>query len=110
MALTTDEKRAIIAYRVEKSRQTMIEARDNADMKHWSLAAIVCIIHRLMDMKWQYLLWTLPSLPTTGDAWSSSTACWRHGGGRMNRGETDYSPNVHYDQVNKLFQKVMKDK
>ena len=26
------------------------------------------------------------------------------------QGETDYSPNVHYDQVNKLFQKVMKDK
>lgn len=39
MALTTDEKRAIIAYRMEKSRQTMVEARDNADMKHWSLAA-----------------------------------------------------------------------
>ena len=39
MALTTDEKRAIIAYRMGKSKQTMIEARDNADMKHWSLAA-----------------------------------------------------------------------
>lgn len=39
MALTTDEKRAIIAYRMEKSKQTMIEAQDNANMKHWSLAA-----------------------------------------------------------------------
>ena len=39
MALTIDEKKAIIAYRIEKSRKTMIEARDNAKMKHWSLAA-----------------------------------------------------------------------
>lgn len=39
MALTMDEKRAVIAYRIEKSRQTMVEARDNAGMKHWSLAA-----------------------------------------------------------------------
>lgn len=34
MALTTDEKRAIIAYRMEKSKQTMVEAQDNANMKH----------------------------------------------------------------------------
>lgn len=40
MALTIDEKKAIIAYRIEKSRKTMIEARDNAKMKHWSLSAI----------------------------------------------------------------------
>ena len=39
MALTIDEKKAIIAYRMQKSAQTMIEARDNAFMKHWSLAA-----------------------------------------------------------------------
>ena len=39
MALTIDEKKAIIAYRMQKSAQTMIEARDNASMKHWSLAA-----------------------------------------------------------------------
>lgn len=39
MALTIDEKKAIVAYRIEKSRKTMIEARDNAKMKHWSLAA-----------------------------------------------------------------------
>ncbi len=39
MALTIDEKKAIIAYRIEKSRKTMIEACDNAKMKHWSLAA-----------------------------------------------------------------------
>ena len=39
MALTIDEKKAIIAYRIQKSAQTMIEARDNASLKHWSLAA-----------------------------------------------------------------------
>ena len=39
MALTIDEKKAIIAYRMQKSAQTMIEARDNASMKHWSLVA-----------------------------------------------------------------------
>ena len=39
MALTLDEKIAIIAYRIDKSNRTMIEAKDNAGMKHWSLAA-----------------------------------------------------------------------
>lgn len=39
MALTLDDKRAIIAYRIRKSEQTMIEAQDCAKMKHWSLAA-----------------------------------------------------------------------
>ena len=37
MALTIDEKKAIIAYRIQKSAQTMIEARDNDSLKHWSL-------------------------------------------------------------------------
>lgn len=39
MALTSDEKRAIIAYRIDKAHKTMIEAYDNAKMEHWSLAA-----------------------------------------------------------------------
>lgn len=39
MALTIDDKKAIIAYRIQKSEQTMIEARDCAKMGHWSLAA-----------------------------------------------------------------------
>ncbi len=37
MALTLDEKRAVIAYRIQKSEAAMIEARDNAELKHWSL-------------------------------------------------------------------------
>lgn len=39
MALTIDDKKAIIAYRIQKSEQTMIEARDCAKMGHWNLAA-----------------------------------------------------------------------
>lgn len=39
MALTIDDKKAIIAYRIQKSEQTMVEARDCAKMGHWSLAA-----------------------------------------------------------------------
>lgn len=39
MALTIDDKKAIIAYRIQKSEQTMVEARDCARMGHWSLAA-----------------------------------------------------------------------
>lgn len=39
MALTMDDKRSIIAYRIQKSGAAMIEARDNAGLKHWSLVA-----------------------------------------------------------------------
>ena len=39
MALTLDEKKAIIKYRMEKAKSVMIEAQDNAKMGHWSLAA-----------------------------------------------------------------------
>lgn len=39
MALTADDKRAIIAYRIQKSENAMTEARDNARLKHWSLVA-----------------------------------------------------------------------
>ena len=56
MALTIDEKKAIIAYRIQKSAQTMIEARDNASLKHWSLAAIDCIMHYFI---WHQLYWSI---------------------------------------------------
>ena len=39
MAMTIDDKRAIITYRIQKSSQVMIEARDNAKLGHWSLVA-----------------------------------------------------------------------
>lgn len=39
MSLTLDDKKAIIAYRIQKSDQTMVEASDCAKMGHWSLAA-----------------------------------------------------------------------
>ena len=37
--MTADDKRAIIAYRLQKAGQVMIEARDNARLGHWSLVA-----------------------------------------------------------------------
>lgn len=39
MALTIDDKKAIIAYRIQKSESAMIEARDNARLGHWNLVA-----------------------------------------------------------------------
>ena len=39
MALTLKKKRAIIAYRLQKSEQAMVEAGDNAQLKHWNLVA-----------------------------------------------------------------------
>lgn len=39
MPLKTDDRKNIIAYRIEKSVLTMVEARDNAKMKHWNLVA-----------------------------------------------------------------------
>lgn len=39
MALTIEEKKAIIAYRIQKAENAMIEANDNANLKHWSLVA-----------------------------------------------------------------------
>ena len=39
MALTMDDKRSIIAYRIQKSASAMIEAYDNAKLNHWSLVA-----------------------------------------------------------------------
>lgn len=39
MALTLDEKKAVITYRIQKSEAALIEARDNSKLKHWSLVA-----------------------------------------------------------------------
>lgn len=39
MALTTSDKKAIIAYRIEKSAAAMVEAHDNFVLKHWNLVA-----------------------------------------------------------------------
>lgn len=39
MPLNIDNKRDIIAYRMEKSALTMIEAKDNARLGHWNLVA-----------------------------------------------------------------------
>lgn len=39
MALTLAEKRAIIAYRIQKSDNALNEAKDNAKLGHWSLVA-----------------------------------------------------------------------
>jgi hypothetical protein len=53
MALTIDEKKAIIAYRIQKSAQTMIEARDNASLKHWSLPCFEpteCLLQKMADL------------------------------------------------------------
>ena len=39
MALNDEDRNALVNYRVQKAKNTMIEARDNASMNHWSLAA-----------------------------------------------------------------------
>lgn len=39
MTLTSEEKRNIIRYRIERSRQAMKEARDNATLGNWNLTA-----------------------------------------------------------------------
>lgn len=39
MGLNFDEKRALINYRIQKARNSLIEATDNATLGHWSLVA-----------------------------------------------------------------------
>jgi uncharacterized protein (UPF0332 family) len=39
MNLTSEEKKAIISYRLEKSNKSMKEAQDNAKLNNWSLVA-----------------------------------------------------------------------
>ena len=44
MPLSIEEKKSIIAYRIQKADSVFIEASDNATMNHWNLVAIVCIM------------------------------------------------------------------
>ena len=39
MALSLEEKRALVYYRIQKAQHTMIEAKDNTNLKHWNLVA-----------------------------------------------------------------------
>lgn len=39
MPLTTEERQAIVTYRLEKAENTLIEAKDCANMCHWTLCA-----------------------------------------------------------------------
>lgn len=39
MALSLDEKRAILNYRIQKAEKALIEAKDNATLAHWNLVA-----------------------------------------------------------------------
>ena len=39
MALSIDEKKAIIAYRIQKASTVLVEAKDNARLEHWNLVA-----------------------------------------------------------------------
>ena len=39
MALSLEEKRALVNYRILKAQNTMIEAKDNANFRHWNLVA-----------------------------------------------------------------------
>ena len=41
MTLSIEEKKAIIDYRIEKSKQTFKEAVENAQLGNWSLVAVV---------------------------------------------------------------------
>ncbi|MBQ8009065.1 MAG: HEPN domain-containing protein [Bacteroidaceae bacterium] len=39
MALTDEERQVLVEYRTQKAKDTLIEAKDNAKLNHWSLAA-----------------------------------------------------------------------
>ena len=39
MALSIDEKKAIIAYRIQKASTVLVEAKANARLEHWNLVA-----------------------------------------------------------------------
>lgn len=36
--LTTDERKALVIYRIEKAKRVFKEAKDNAKLEHWNLA------------------------------------------------------------------------
>ena len=35
--LTSEERKTLVAYRIEKAKAVLVEARDNARLGHWSL-------------------------------------------------------------------------
>ena len=39
MALSLDEKRAILNYRIQKAEKALVEAKDNSTFGHWNLVA-----------------------------------------------------------------------
>ena len=39
MALSLDEKRAILNYRIQKAEKALVEAKDNSTLGHWNLVA-----------------------------------------------------------------------
>ena len=39
MALSLDEKRAILNYRTQKAEKALVEAKDNSTLEHWNLVA-----------------------------------------------------------------------
>lgn len=39
MGLSAEERNAVVKYRVEKAENAFVEAKDNADLNHWTLAA-----------------------------------------------------------------------
>lgn len=39
MPMTEEERKAIVFYRLEKCQGALVEAKDNASMNHWTLAA-----------------------------------------------------------------------
>lgn len=39
MALSIDEKKAILNYRIQKAGKALVEAKDNANLGHWNLVA-----------------------------------------------------------------------
>ena len=39
MALSWDEKKAILNYRIQKAEKALVEAKDNSMLGHWNLVA-----------------------------------------------------------------------
>lgn len=50
MPLSIEEKKSIIAYRIQKADSVFIEASDNATMNHWNFV-LCCLPHgfRIID-------------------------------------------------------------
>ena len=46
MSLSIEEKKAIIAYRIQKAKATMIEAQDNAQLGHWTEEDVIPLLDK----------------------------------------------------------------